>query len=131
MNEKQLIHFKDLLLKLKQDIKANITAVENVVKNNAGKSADPLDQAGQEEKFSMDLAARKRNISLLKEIEESLDRINKNDYGYCFDCGDEIGIKRLEVYPTATQCIECKSISEKKEKQLGSSFNVHESKDDV
>jgi len=123
MNEKQLMHFKDLLLKLKQDIKANITAAENVVKNNAGKSADPLDQAGQEEKFNMELAARSRNTNLLKEIDASLDRINKHDYGYCVDCGDEIGIKRLEVYPTALQCIECKSISEKKEKQLGSFFS--------
>jgi len=56
---------------------------------------------------------------LLKKIEETLARIKDNDYGYCDDCGAEIGIGRLEARPTATQCIECKTIAEIREKQIG------------
>ncbi len=45
-------------------------------------------------------------------------RIDKDDYGYCENCGIEIGLKRLEVRPTATLCIDCKTLDELKEKQV-------------
>jgi DnaK suppressor protein len=43
--------------------------------------------------------------------------ISNGEYGYCETCGVEIGLKRLEARPTATQCIDCKSLDEIKEKQ--------------
>ena len=43
--------------------------------------------------------------------------LDKGDYGYCEDCGVEIGIKRLEALPTANLCIDCKSLNEIREKQ--------------
>ena len=53
-------------------------------------------------------------ISLDKSL---LDMVDSNEYGYCETCGVEIGIRRLEARPTATQCIDCKSLDEIKEKQ--------------
>ena len=44
--------------------------------------------------------------------------IKQDEYGWCESCGDEIGIKRLEARPTATHCIDCKTLDEIKEKQL-------------
>lgn len=43
--------------------------------------------------------------------------LNAGDYGFCETCGIEIAIKRLEARPTATQCIDCKSLDEIREKQ--------------
>ncbi|MEY2632520.1 MAG: hypothetical protein RIR00_1174, partial [Pseudomonadota bacterium] len=50
--------------------------------------------------------------------DETLGRIDSADYGYCDKCGVEIGIKRLEARPTATLCIDCKTLEELKEKQM-------------
>ena len=49
--------------------------------------------------------------------EMSLKDIDDDLYGFCETCGIEIGIKRLEARPTATQCIDCKTVDEIKEKQ--------------
>ena len=54
---------------------------------------------------------------LIKKIESTLELIENDDYGYCDSCGVEIGVKRLEARPTATLCIDCKTLAEIKEKQ--------------
>ena len=46
-------------------------------------------------------------------------KIEAGDYGYCESCGVEIGIRRLEARPTATLCIDCKTLDEIREKQMG------------
>ena len=55
---------------------------------------------------------------LINKIAISIELIKQDEYGWCESCGDEIGIKRLEARPTATHCIDCKTLDEIKEKQL-------------
>ena len=81
--------------------------------------ADPADRATQEEEFSLELRNRDRERKLLKKIEQTLHKISDGDYGYCETCGVEIGLKRLEARPTADLCIDCKTLAEIREKQLG------------
>lgn len=81
--------------------------------------ADPNDRASQEEEFSLELRNRDRERKLLKKIEQTLHKIQEDDYGFCETCGVEIGIKRLEARPTADLCIDCKTLAEIREKQLG------------
>ena len=76
-----------------------------------------MDRAAQEEEFSLELRARDRERKLLKKIEKTLQKIEDEDFGFCDTCGIEIGIKRLEARPTATLCIDCKTLAEIKEKQ--------------
>ena len=80
---------------------------------------DPADRASQEEEFSIELRTRDRERKLIKKINDTLTRIEEGDYGYCDSCGIEIGIRRLEARPTATLCIDCKTLAEIKERQLG------------
>ena len=56
---------------------------------------------------------------LIKKIDESLKEIESGDYGFCEACGIEIGIRRLEARPTASLCIDCKTLDEIREKQMG------------
>jgi DnaK suppressor protein len=79
--------------------------------------ADPNDRASKEAEFSLELRTRDRERKLIKKIEDALDRLRESDFGYCEACGIEIGLKRLEARPTATLCIDCKTLSEIKEKQ--------------
>jgi len=78
---------------------------------------DPNDRASQETDISLELRSRDRERKLIKKIDESLDLIETSDYGYCDSCGVEIGIQRLEARPTATMCIDCKTLDEIREKQ--------------
>jgi len=79
-----------------------------------------VDRASQEEEFSLELRTRDRERKLLKKIEEAIQQIDDEEYGYCESCGIEIGIRRLEARPTATLCIDCKTLAEIKEKQYSS-----------
>ena len=90
------------------------------MQDEAANFPDPNDRASQESEFTMELRTRDRERKLIKKIEESLTAIDNEDYGYCTSCGIEIGIRRLEARPTATECIDCKTLNEIKEKQFSS-----------
>jgi DnaK suppressor protein len=119
MNDKQLEHFRQILLLWKQQLLEEFERIKHHMQDDAANFPDPLDRAAQEEEFNFELRARDRERKLVKKIEEALDRIDNHEYGYCVECGAEIGIRRLEARPTATQCIDCKTFEEIKEKQIG------------
>jgi RNA polymerase-binding protein DksA len=60
-----------------------------------------------------------RHIDDLRDIEASLQRIKRGEYGVCIDCGDEVGFARLMAYPTAKRCIVCQEMREKRYAQGG------------
>ncbi|MEP6879186.1 MAG: RNA polymerase-binding protein DksA, partial [Nitrosospira sp.] len=80
--------------------------------------ADPNDRASQESDMALELRNRDRERKLIKKIDETIAKIDTGDYGYCDSCGVEIGLKRLEARPTATLCIDCKTLDEIREKQV-------------
>jgi DnaK suppressor protein len=89
------------------------------MQDEAANFPDPNDRASQESDFTMELRTRDRERKLLKKINESLDLLDEEEYGYCESCGIEIGVRRLEARPTATLCIDCKTLDEIREKQRG------------
>ena len=117
MNDKQLDHFRSILNAWKSELMEEVDRTVHHMKDDAANFPDPADRASQEEEFSIELRTRDRERKLIKKIDESLNELDKGDYGYCVTCGVEIGIRRLEARPTATQCIDCKSLDEIKEKQ--------------
>ena len=68
--------------------------------------------------MALELRNRDRERKLIKKIEETIGKIDAGDYGYCESCGIEIGLKRLEARPTATLCIDCKTLDELRERQV-------------
>ena len=120
MNEAQKQHFRGILNSWKRELMEEVDSTINHMQEDAANFADPSDRASQEEEFSLELRTRDRERKLTKKINDTLELIEVDDYGYCDSCGIEIGIRRLEARPTATLCIDCKTLSEIKEKQLGS-----------
>lgn len=118
MNEMQLAHFTNILESWKAELMQEVDRTVDHMKDDAANFPDPADRASQEEEFSLELRTRDRERKLIKKIDEALEDINNGEYGYCETCGVEIGIRRLEARPTATQCIDCKSLDEIREKQL-------------
>jgi DnaK suppressor protein len=89
------------------------------MQDEAANFPDPNDRATQESEFSLELRTRDRERRLIKKIDDALKEIDSGDYGYCETCGIDIGIRRLEARPTATLCIDCKTLDEIREKQMG------------
>ncbi len=118
MSAKQLAHFRKILETLKKELSEDIDRTVHTMQDEATVFADPNDRASQETDIAIELRNRDRERKLIKKIDETLGRINEEDYGFCDKCGVEIGIKRLEARPTATLCIDCKTLEELKEKQM-------------
>ena len=120
MSEKMRAHFTNLLNNWKQELMEEVDRTVTHMKDEAANFPDPADRASQEEEFSLELRTRDRERKLIKKIDETIELIKEDDYGWCDACGVEIGIRRLEARPTATLCIDCKTLAEIKEKQMGS-----------
>ncbi len=115
MNKRMRDHFMLILTTWRQSLM--IDAEETVrTLQKSGSFADPIDRAADEEERSVSLKTGDRKRKLVKKIDGTIDKINEEDFGYCASCGVEIGIRRLEARPTATECIDCKSFDEIKEK---------------
>ena len=119
MSLAQRAHFKKMLSALKAELSQDIDRTVHEMQDDATVFADPNDRASQESDISLELRNRDRERKLIKKIDETIARIDKDDYGYCENCGIEIGLKRLEARPTATLCIDCKTLEEQREKQSG------------
>jgi DnaK suppressor protein len=119
MNDEQVAHFRNILLSWKRDLMEEVDRTVHHMQDEAANFPDPNDRATQESEFSMELRARDRERKLIKKIDEALMNLDNEEYGYCEACGVEIGIRRLEARPTATLCIDCKTLDEIREKQMG------------
>mgnify|MGYP001819971104 CR=1 FL=1 len=117
MNEKQREHFKSILQNWKSELMQEVDRTVTHMKDEAANFPDPADRATQEEEFSLELRTRDRERKLIKKIDSTMERIEQDDYGFCDACGVEIGIQRLEARPTASMCIDCKTLAEIKERQ--------------
>jgi DnaK suppressor protein len=117
MNDEQIEHFRGILLNWRGELVDEVTRTVSHMKDEAANFPDPADRATQEEEFSLELRTRDRERKLIKKIDSTLDRLQNDEYGYCDACGIEIGIQRLEARPTATMCIDCKTLAEIKERQ--------------
>ena len=118
MNSKQLMHFRSILEDIKVELGHDIDRTVHTMQDEATIFADPNDRASQESDMALELRNRDRERKLIKKIEETIAKIDTGDYGYCESCGVEIGLKRLEARPTATLCIDCKTLDEIREKQV-------------
>jgi DnaK suppressor protein len=119
MNKKQQDHFRHVLMVWRKELEDEIARTVTQLRDEPDNPPDPNDRASQETDMSLELRSRDRERKLIKKIDEAVERIDSGDYGYCEICGVEIGIERLEARPTAELCIDCKTLDEIREKQMG------------
>lgn len=117
MNDRQVTHFEGMLHHWKRELMEEVDRTVHQMQDEAANYPDPNDRATQEEEITLELRARDRERKLIKKIDEALGALKSKEYGYCENCGIEIGIRRLEARPTATLCIDCKTENEIREKQ--------------
>jgi DnaK suppressor protein len=118
MSASQRAHFRQILESLREELSADIERTVHAMQDEQTVFADPNDRASQESDMALELRNRDRERKLIKKINETIGKIDAEDYGYCESCGAEIGLKRLEARPTATLCIDCKTLDEMRERQV-------------
>src|SRR5258708_32629465 len=102
---------------MKRELAQDMARPVHAMEDEAGIFADPNDRASQESDMALELRNRDRERKLIKKIDETIGKIDAGEYGYCESCGVEIGLKRLEARPTATLCIDCKTLAELRQRQ--------------
>lgn len=118
MGDAQIAHFRAILQAWREQLVDEINRTIHTMQDETINHPDPNDRATQETDMSIELRSRDRERKLIIKIDDTLDLIDSGDYGYCEKCGVEIGIARLEARPTATLCIDCKTLDEIREKQM-------------
>jgi DnaK suppressor protein len=118
MCARQLAHFRKLLDDWKGELSQDIDRTVHTMQDEATIFADPNDRASQESDMALELRNRDRERKLIKKIDETIAKIEVGDYGYCEACGIEIGLQRLQARPTASKCIDCKTLEELRERQV-------------
>ena len=118
MNAKQLDHFRKMLGAWKAELSQDIDTTLHSMQDEQTVFADPNDRATQESDMALELRNRDRERKLIKKINETIAKIDNGDYGYCDACGVEIGLERLQARPTASLCIDCKTLEEIRERQV-------------
>ena len=117
MNTKQKMYFKTTLIKWKNEIiesnNKNLLLSEG---DHEISSPDIVDQASSQTEKTVEMRTLNRQRKLLAKINQAINRIKNNTYGYCEETGDPIGIKRLIARPIATLSIEAQEKHERDEK---------------
>jgi DnaK suppressor protein len=119
MNDTQMAFFRLKLVALKQGILANAGETTEHLREDTVVVPDPADRATIEEEHALELRTRDRERKLLKKIEQSIQRIDSGDYGYCDETGEPIGVGRLLARPTANLSLEAQQRRELKQKMFG------------
>ena len=119
MNDKQMAFFRLKLSQLKTDILNSAGETTEHLREDTVIVPDPADRATIEEEHALELRTRDRERKLLKKIEQSIQRIDAGDYGYCDETGEAIGVGRLLARPTATLSLEAQQRRELKQKMFG------------
>lgn len=119
MSEGQVDHFKQILQNWYTELTDDTSKTLGHIQEETANHPDPADRASQETDMALELRERDRDRKLLKKLGDTLSALESGDFGYCENCGEEIGLRRLEARPTAVLCVDCKNLAEIKEKAGG------------
>jgi DnaK suppressor protein len=117
MDQEKLLFFKGLLEERLHVLleEAGKTA-SDMRQDSNGDFPDPTDRASLESDRNFLLRIKDRERKLIMKVKEALDRVDNGTFGICESCGRPISEKRLMARPVTTQCIDCKTEEEKKER---------------
>ncbi len=118
MSTGQETHFRTMLEHWRRMLMEEVDRTVDHMKTEASQHADPNDRATRESDIGLELRTRDRERKLINKINQALRQIDEHEYGYCKECGVEIGLRRLEARPTADLCIDCKTAQEQKERHF-------------
>lgn len=117
MNPVMLEYFRLRLIDWKSElIRESTDTIHHTLQETELQQPDLADRASAETDHALELRTRDRERKLISKINEALIRIDQNEYGFCEETGEPIGVARLEARPVATLSLEAQERHEKMEK---------------
>src|SRR5512138_754021 len=118
MRKRELVQYRSLLQhQLSELVGQGEAAVRRMVTGEAEEIPDPNDRGTVESELNWALRLGDRDRRLAAKIEAALDRLSKGTFGTCESCGRPIAAARLKARPVTTLCIDCKTESERGERE--------------
>jgi DnaK suppressor protein len=119
MDRKLAERFRKKLLRMREEITEQIRQ-RNVSAQGIGQDGiqDIADESVTISNRDLLMSLSQGERSKLIQVDDALDRIEDGTYGACEECGDPIGLKRLEAMPDARYCIQCQENLEKASKEI-------------
>ncbi|TVQ29313.1 MAG: RNA polymerase-binding protein DksA [Wenzhouxiangella sp.] len=118
MCPEHLAYFRQKLLNWRSELIEESQETINNLRGEVRDVGDEAERASRETENSLELRTRDRYRKLLGKIDQALNRVDDNSYGYCEETGEEIGLARLEARPIATLCLDAQERWELKQKQM-------------
>ena len=119
MKRKDIEYFRKLLTDQMEELLSHADDTVSGMTAQKENFPDPTDRATLEADRNFLLRIRDREHKLIKKIKKTLARMDDGSFGVCDKCGEDINTERLKARPVTTQCIDCKTKEEAKERALG------------
>ncbi|PCI64539.1 MAG: TraR/DksA family transcriptional regulator [Gammaproteobacteria bacterium] len=109
MHSEQLTQFRNQLIDIRNELIGTLATTTNDIKpvaldQNAVGRVSRVDAMQMQQ---MALESFRRRERQLINVEKAIKRTEKNSFGICIDCDEDINVRRLEIDPTAIRCIKC------------------------
>ena len=119
MNPRQVNFFRTRLIKWREELAVSLGSKDLLLREEMDKAADWIDHAADRAQRILLFARKEHAQNILKEIDAALNRIENGTFGYCEESGEEIGIRRLTVYPIARLSVEAQERREYRRRLFG------------
>jgi RNA polymerase-binding protein DksA len=102
-------------LRLRTEISSSEEALAGLMRDSGdGAGDDQADTGTKNITREHEMALNSNAREMLEQTERALDRLDAGTYGLCENCGDPIGKARMQAFPRATLCVECKQKQERR-----------------
>ena len=127
MARSRYAELKQMLDARRREIQAEVQGKMRDVREEGtwgGKMNEVLDAVESSEadiQEDIEFALIQMKSETLNKINDALVRLEHGNYGYCFDCAEEIAEKRLRALPIAVRCKDCeeaREVAEQRQRQL-------------
>lgn len=103
------------VLRLRAELDASEVAISGLMRDSGdGAGDDQADTGTKNITRESELALAANATSMLEQSERALERLEAGTYGLCENCGQPIGKARMQAFPRATLCVDCKQKQERR-----------------
>ncbi|MFD5733834.1 TraR/DksA family transcriptional regulator [Streptomyces sioyaensis] len=100
--------------RLRLEIVSAENAIAGLMRDGDGAGDDEADTGTKNITREHELALASNAREMLHQTERALGRLDAGTYGLCENCGNPIGKARMQAFPRATLCVECKQKQERR-----------------
>lgn len=101
---------------LQGEYDVSITEITELQRDRLADSAgdDQADTGTKTFEREQEITLANNLLERITQVERAIDRLGEGNYGWCERCGNAIPVERLAAFPSATLCVSCKQLEERR-----------------